>query len=1371
MVSCSEKEETPPSPVPPLPQILEIAGGVLKIKANEAYKDLITEEIKLDTGENVPDNTMFRVVSEDLMMSIDRVDWYKDMLVPSIDGKVTVSVRPETHPALYRITVYPVTSETIKFQSNLSGRFFIEVSPGDPFVILDLTAEKFEDLPPYNNVKELNESWVISADPNIVQYISVGPIQDQFGNRVSEGQIQLNISEGSIVSNNPAPIADGYAYFSYRPTVSTNELTVTSLLTGLENISLNKTVGMKLVRPDLDFLEDGDFTGMSDGETRDVVLTLKNKGSQPATNLSLTVTAPYILLPEQADSCKDRQTLKSQETCLVRIRYTRLIHNVQNGYLQAIGQPSNFPSSIGTAPLTVSAIEPAKLVLSQGTINFPQTQCGIKTTLDIFVTNTGSFPATNVFPTQPPSSVSGYGPFFKIILPPEDMSNPDMNAIVDCGTTFPPGRKCRVRIEYQPESISPSSPVQGYLGADGLSPVAINFSGSAIAGPPSGNIPVSFLTPGNFIPTDSMWIANGQRTIVRVGPMADSCGNSVANGLIISGSVTGGTLNTLTTTTNNGYADFIWNSQAKAELFGNQYITIASAGYSVQHPLLFKGVNLSVTGLTDWGQVIVEKPRKSNYTITNTGNVKAETINIIASSPLNVTDMGTCVDGVNPGSSCQFELEARPSGNQDYPAALFVSSATLGLNQGNLSNILIVGRHKPNLVFNSNKYLFNDGGSGGTVSRSITITNQGPSISRNSVITVEAPYSISANTCPSNIGVQQSCQVTVVANRTSSLNAGFKTIRINNEVEDDTATAILGFGELQFSQEAYVTKQYYCVGPFTIKSIGINNEVRNLSSSTVIDLTSSNNQIIFYNEATCNTKATSTMIFSNTNTSTPFYIRSLVSEATIITGSYSALPPAERSFSFSDIKTESLPVIPQLAIKDGSCIMCHSSVKANIYTDMGFTGNMGAFHGLGSPGSGNQINTNGFNGTSDTYGGVDQGYGTSFIQGTIFTPKLNFTPTAKTYLQNMIVAGKGTVNLYNGSTSVSQTVYKSTAPTVIDTVADYLNSTLFHRTSSYLNFLLNWGSGLFSKTPSVSPTQIAVREIPSIHIGWPITTQITSFIDNPGTFKYYKWEEDSPDLTNFGEVDGKYFTNLNPATPIVCDGDLFVDGVVLLNNLKVETNTGCRIYATKTVFVQADSTPDKQGVEYVDQDINGDNYLNPNLQITSSKGIMMGVGKCPNVENYLVEYVTDKGIEFARKYGMFGYRSSRLDDPSPKLTTFFEDYDKMTDSGGNIILNDASSCAPLTVAPNNRRVHFNKVLFNAPRIDSRYTGKITGSIITGTGSWSKGKFNFEYGPHLNFSPILPFINHDTFFKVQDCVVNGIDQSIALDDNYKACPSN
>lgn len=1331
LIGCEKKKEPEVISVPKIPEIVNLSGGIVKVKTSDEYKELITETIKLDTNNQVPDKTKFRVVSDSLLISINRIDWIKEEVAETINGKINLFIKPNQTPGLYRVTIYPLESNNqLTFSKNINAKFFVEVTPGIPNQIKDITTESFEDLSPYNSIKDLNESWIISANPDLIKYISVGPIVDKFGNNVSEGLISLTASDGQIISDNPAQIADGFAYFSYKPSLNIGEINFSAQLV---NENIVKNISMKSARPTLEVLDNIDFLNMTVGESRTVEIRIKNSGSQIASSLNISVSFPFVLGPELSDSCKERGSLRSQEICKVRVQYTRTENSFQNGTLKIISQPENFQSSSITRTLLINESNPPNLVLSESSINFDTSNCGIKKTKEIFVTNLGTSTATNINVTQPTSSVIGQPPYFKIIIPNKDLNpDPDLNNIINCGNEIPAGRKCRIVLEFEPLTLFPNNPVTGFINADSIPSLAISMNGQATPGLPTGEFQINFYKPIVLTSTSTMFAQNGQKTIVKVGPIADSCGNNVSNGSVVSASVSAGSLNTVLTTTNSGYAEFTWNAVSSPEFLGNQTISVTSNNYTKQASLIFQGVNLTLSGPTSLGQIIIEQPTNEfTYLLKNTGNIRADNISVGFTEPLYLKNIGTCGLGISVNQQCSFTVGILPSLGIDYNSSIFVNSSTPGINNPSINNIILSVRNKAVLSLDLSKYLFNDGTNSSLVSRTIILKNNGPAISYNTSIMVESPYVIDSNNCPSTMNMNQTCQLTISSTRSASIGAGYKKIIVSNEIDSNAVESALIYSELIFSNNFLPSyKRYACLGPFTISSVGINNVLTNLAQTISITLDSDTGKALFYSDNTCNSKILSTSILQNSNSSQQFYIRSITADTYNITGTSGSFPVATRLFSFEDIKNDLLTFKPALAVRNTSCILCHSNIKGNIVTDFNFSESNNELTGhtvLNYTGSGDYI------GLGSTYwNGINNSsmsYGTSYIEGKIYAKKVNLGPISKSIVESTLSSNK-------------PTFFDSTTPTVITTISDYLNSFLPHRTSYYLNLLLNYvlpdNTQTFSKDPRVNPLNISIREVNNVFINAPSADKITSFLDSPNSFKYYKWDDNSSyDLNNFQFINNNYFGNI-PDQTMNCDGDLFIDGPVYFKNLNLRTISGCRIYSTGVVFIEATDSPlDRDGIPFIDQ------TPTSNIQITSSKGILLGVG--------LGTYNNRKANDTV-SYG-------------PALSTMDSDYFKIKDLSNNLLLKDASDSG-------NRKVSFNHILLNAPRVDSRYSGDFNGVLITQFSMWSLGHFTYFYDPIFNNIPILPFLDPNVFFSVQDCILNNIDLSILKDvqTNYRSCPN-
>lgn len=1335
--ACQKKDETPPQVVETKEEVVSILGTSTTIRASDLFQDVETMPILTNKKNPIPDGVFFRVQSPTLLISDNSTLWLKDIVVSSLSGKVKFSVKPNTTPGVYQIFVYPIIDPSLSFSfsKNISARFYIEVKTGIPTVISDIKSELFEDKSPYNGIKDSNESWIIPSATDQLTYLSVGPIKDSFGNNLNDGQIQLTVSEGLILSENPVPISDGYAFFSYQPSGTTNDLTASAAIQGISGVSLIKNVSMKLAKPKIELISGGDFTGMSLNESRTAQFVIKNTGSLPITNLNITTNQPYVLESEISGSCHERGSLKSQESCFIKVSYTRTSSLTQNGTIQIISQPSTFSGTSLNIPLLVSNVEPTRLVPSESVISFDQISCGESSSREIYITNTGSFDAQNVNLTQPVSTVVGQQSYFTLRLPPAD-PNPSQNVsdIINCGNVFPAGRKCRVFIDFNPQTLMTTpAPVIGLVNADSTPSISLSINGSSKAGPPSGEFPVNFYKFGTQTVTSSIYAQNGQKISVRVGPVLDSCGLPVVDGNVVSAIVSAGSLSSLIATTSNGYADFTWNAITSSSSIGTQSIVISTDSFSKLSNITFQGVLLSISGPTNLGQVLIENPQDFVYTLTNNGNIRADGLTFNPSSPLILKDIGTCQSGITSNESCTFTVRAQPNLNQDLNLSINATSTSFGVNSANLSNILLSSRNKPLFTSNLSKLYFSDGSSNSSILKTITITNSGPAIAYGVSVSVESPYSLNSSNCPQTMNVNESCNVSVSVSRTSSIGAGVKNLTIGYEFESTALVIPMTYSDLIWSNPTYSLKKYFCAGPYQISTAIDNGSLVNVSQSTSIDLSSTSGSILFFNDSTCLNKITSTTISNGNSTSSNIYIRSINSGNDQLLANSLGFSQTIRAVSFSDISNDLLSFKPALAIKNMACVLCHSNIKGNIITDFGLDSSASYNHlaELSSMTPTNSGTGDQFSSASTEWAGINgsNSFGTSYIEGTIFTPKVSFVSSDKTKVQNLIV------NNLNG-------VYDSSTPTVLNTIADYLNSILPHRTASYLSYLknysnTNYSSINFTKDNRINPYNISIRELKNVSINSISSNQIISFLDFLSSYKYYKWTASSSDLLNFGLRYGNFYGN-DPTQVMSCEGDLFVDGPVYLKDLQLSTSTGCRIYATGTVFIEApDASVSRAGISFVNP------TASSNIQIASAKGIMLGMGQSS---------INDRKTRDTSTY-----------NGGVLISTMDSDVLKIKDNSNTPLLKDAANSG-------SRIASFSRILLNAPRIDSRYRGDFSGVIISKFAVFSLGQFTYLYDSTFNSVPILPLIDSSTFFSVQDCITGNIDQAVVKDSNtnYRSC---
>ncbi len=286
-----------------------------------------------------------------------------------------------------------------------------------------------------------------------------------------------------------------------------------------------------------------------------------------------------------------------------------------------------------------------------------------------------------------------------------------------------------------------------------------------------------------------------------------------------------------------------------------------------------------------------------------------------------------------------------------------------------------------------------------------------------------------------------------------------------------------------------------------------------------------------------------------------------------------------------------------------------------------------------------------------------------------------------------------------------------------------------------------------------------------IYIGAPTSNEIktNSDLGNQG-IKFIKNTATDNDLSGFSRVqlpaDGfDYYTNSQSA-PMVCEGDLFVDGVVHLENLRIKTTYGCRIYATRSVFING---------SIIYEDVSALS----NLQVTSAIGVFMGVGACIDCSDHQWGQAT-AGVKQDSMDGrlnetyfyMHNYRTMdnnalhaaiRLD--YSKVTKTLETRPPLPPQGANSVnyyrqyladrkirLVDARNTV---VGPSIANTSYSRLLVNAPRIDSRYTGNYQGLIIAEFAMWVPGQFSFHFDPVFTGVTLLPFLDFSKILKVEN----------------------
>lgn len=412
---------------------------------------------------------------------------------------------------------------------------------------------------------------------------------------------------------------------------------------------------------------------------------------------------------------------------------------------------------------------------------------------------------------------------------------------------------------------------------------------------------------------------------------------------------------------------------------------------------------------------------------------------------------------------------------------------------------------------------------------------------------------------------------------------------------------------------------------------------------------------------------------------------------------------------------------PALAVRAPTCLFCHATVQGDMISDFGYKS---AF----DPGP-------------DLFFAVTPNHPLDPPTGraTAYNVTLPWAPSERsTVYGNFLVPN---VNM----TSLDPNVARSFFPSMTSgTLVEHLTS----------------------KIPAVNPSFKGYVAKSQIYIGAPTESDIktNSNLGSQG-MKFVKNTSSDPELSGLSRVkvdaDGfDYYTN-TPGSPMICEGDLFVDGVVYLENLNLQTVYGCRIYATRSVFINGD-------ISYSDVSALS------NLQITSAIGVFMGMGACIDCQNdhgwgngqvgidqdsvpgrlikiigYLQQLRTMSAITI-RDAIVSDYKkvtkilSSKPPAPGPgvDVLSYYRQY--LTDR--KIRLVDArNSLLSASVA----KTSYSRLLVNAPIVMSRYTGNFQGLIIAEFAMWVPGQFSFNFDPVFTGVTLLPFLDFSKILKIEN----------------------
>jgi hypothetical protein len=410
---------------------------------------------------------------------------------------------------------------------------------------------------------------------------------------------------------------------------------------------------------------------------------------------------------------------------------------------------------------------------------------------------------------------------------------------------------------------------------------------------------------------------------------------------------------------------------------------------------------------------------------------------------------------------------------------------------------------------------------------------------------------------------------------------------------------------------------------------------------------------------------------------------------------------------------------PALAVRAGDCMLCHANIRGDVISDFGYKSLMDANgedlffrRNRKDPNSPNAYNTS--HSLADP---LTSGWMTAKIDGNLYFPNVNFATLPI---------------LPNGETRI---ISKSPA---------YTENGVAKSASSFAEYL--------DKIYFTDKTRVKTLQQKEIYIGAPSEADIKTAgrLSAANPLTYIKNDIDKPNLSGLNRITagGKdYYTNTGD---VVCDGDLFIDGVVHLKNLRLKTENGCRMHVTKTVFITGP-------IEYVEE------FALSNLQITSSRAIYLGMGMCydcyPDFYNANFAINRAGNVEywvnsFRDRHDLTGYSNliqqdflkvsnQPADIPRPAAGVDARAYYLQKFQELGVTLVDSSNPFDNTAA-----TPFRRLLLNAPDVQSRYNGKFEGTIIAEFALWKLGQFTFQYDSVFTAVPIFPLIDTKKIIQVK-----------------------
>lgn len=789
ITACSQKKEDGGNTTsgPAMPNVSFIGASPTTREATNDAIYLESSSILDELDNPVGDNYKFTVTGDPtgiegqpITLSVDGITFDASITVTSKDGKIAFYAKVPTKKTTDQSLPYRILA--ISELGHAIGRFYVNIISGPVSIAGEFKGTTYEDAPPYNGKKDPDEPYTIRGDGTTIVNVKVGPVLDQFGNKVDSGaSVRLAIDNGTIVSPNPSSVGiEGNVSFSVQSPVGTGVISMVAEAVNNQNQVLARALGtLQVVRPHLQVTGGSVVNGVASygnvfiNEQSNKTFIVENIGNTSATNITFVAGSPFNII--SGGTCVNAMTLHPGQQCTVTVGFHAGLNGAYQNEFRITGSPTSIPEATVVTQLQANAVSPAFLAVPEAAIDVPQQVCGLPTDYITYVRNDGDLPGTNFSATTPVNSL-GQTKDTQIILPPAD-ANPstDPDAIINCGTTLPPHRKCRVIVRHTPTSLYSVQVLNGFISIDGQNPVGMMIRVSSKVGDPYGTIPLTITQVGSSTPATSMDLNSSDQVSVKAGPIIDACGN-LLNNVPVNASISQGS-SVIPSAQNSsfGYATFTWTSTDNINAVGTQYVTITSGAASGIGYVNFRGIKLVGNKISEnIGQLLrvtYNPPKYIFYQVTNQGVIAANNITVNIDNAgdnwifRDTSYAGGCEDNkLNVGETCTLRFSLSPTGEGlgDLTGKITVSSIESGQNSAQL-DVTAHSVNAPTMTFTGAPTINMGSFVAGTrPEQTITLTNNSADATVNNLdVAVSAPFQKLSTTCGTTLAPLNSCQVTV----------------------------------------------------------------------------------------------------------------------------------------------------------------------------------------------------------------------------------------------------------------------------------------------------------------------------------------------------------------------------------------------------------------------------------------------------------------------------------------------------------------------------------------------------------------------------------------------------------------------------------